>query len=73
MKPSISQPFFICGPCAIESRSFALETAEALKGIFADAGLPFLYKSSAFKVPSPCAAEASEPRRSGYGRDHGCA
>lgn len=28
---------------------------------------------SAFKVPSPCAAEASEPRRSGYGRDHGCA
>lgn len=29
--------------------------------------------TSAFKVPSPCAAEASEPRRSGYGRDHGCA
>jgi 2-dehydro-3-deoxyphosphooctonate aldolase (KDO 8-P synthase) len=38
--------FFICGPCAIESRSFALETAEALKAIFADAGVPFIYKSS---------------------------
>ncbi|MGZ3254603.1 MAG: 3-deoxy-8-phosphooctulonate synthase [Burkholderiaceae bacterium] len=38
--------FFICGPCAIESRSFALETAEELKGIFDKAGLPFVYKSS---------------------------
>lgn len=38
--------FFITGPCAIESRSFALETAEQLKGIFATVGLPFVYKSS---------------------------
>lgn len=38
--------FFICGPCAIESRSFALETAEELKMIFKKAGLPFIYKSS---------------------------
>jgi Domain of unknown function (DUF4062) len=30
-------------------------------------------QSSAFKVPSLCAAAASEPRRSGYGRDHACA
>jgi 2-dehydro-3-deoxyphosphooctonate aldolase (KDO 8-P synthase) len=37
---------FICGPCAIESRQFALETAEELKGIFATAGIPFTYKSS---------------------------
>jgi 2-dehydro-3-deoxyphosphooctonate aldolase (KDO 8-P synthase) len=37
---------FIIGPCAIESRSFALETAEELKGIFESAGLPFIYKSS---------------------------
>lgn len=37
---------FITGPCAIESRSFALETAEELKGIFGKAGLPFIYKSS---------------------------
>lgn len=38
--------FFICGPCVIESRSFALETAEQLKEIFAKAELPFIYKSS---------------------------
>lgn len=38
--------FFIAGPCAIESRSFALETAEELKSIFASVGLPFIYKSS---------------------------
>jgi 2-dehydro-3-deoxyphosphooctonate aldolase (KDO 8-P synthase) len=38
--------FFITGPCVIESRSFALETAAELKGIFASAGLPFIYKSS---------------------------
>jgi len=38
--------YFFCGPCVIESRSFALETAEELKKIFATAGLPFVYKSS---------------------------
>jgi 3-deoxy-manno-octulosonate cytidylyltransferase (CMP-KDO synthetase) len=38
--------FFITGPCAMESRSFALETAEELKAIFDSAGLPFIYKSS---------------------------
>jgi 2-dehydro-3-deoxyphosphooctonate aldolase (KDO 8-P synthase) len=36
----------ICGPCVIESRSFALETAEELKSIFDAAGIPFIYKSS---------------------------
>lgn len=41
-----SQLFFFSGPCAIESRSFALETAEELKGIFERAGLRFAYKSS---------------------------
>ena len=41
-----SNLFFITGPCVIESRSFALETAEELKGIFEAAGLPFIYKSS---------------------------
>jgi hypothetical protein len=30
---------FIAGPCAIESRQFALETAEELKGIFAAADI----------------------------------
>jgi len=38
--------FFFSGPCAIESRAFALETAHQLKEIFTDAGLPFAYKSS---------------------------
>lgn len=38
--------FFFCGPCAIESRAFALETAEQLKEIFQKAGVPFAYKSS---------------------------
>lgn len=41
------QPFFvIAGPCAIESRSFALETAEELAAIFKRARVPFIYKSS---------------------------
>ena len=38
--------FFIAGPCAMESRAHALEVSAALKEIFADAGIPFLYKSS---------------------------
>ncbi len=36
----------IAGPCVIESEKQALETAEQLKRIFADAGIPFIYKSS---------------------------
>ena len=38
--------FVIAGPCAIESRDFALETAEQLRDIFAAAGIGFIYKSS---------------------------
>jgi 2-dehydro-3-deoxyphosphooctonate aldolase (KDO 8-P synthase) len=38
--------FVIAGPCAIESRAFALETAAELKALFEAAGLPFIYKSS---------------------------
>ena len=37
---------FIAGPCAIESREFALDTAARLRDIFAELGLPFIYKSS---------------------------
>jgi 2-dehydro-3-deoxyphosphooctonate aldolase (KDO 8-P synthase) len=37
---------FIVGPCAIESRAFALETAHALTEMFARLGHPFVYKSS---------------------------
>lgn len=41
-----NQLFFIAGPCAIESRSFALETAEELKRIFESANLSLIYKAS---------------------------
>jgi 2-dehydro-3-deoxyphosphooctonate aldolase (KDO 8-P synthase) len=37
---------FICGPCAMESREHALETAEWLKGVFEKAGAGFIYKTS---------------------------
>ncbi len=36
----------IAGPCVIESEKHALESAEQLKRAFADAGIPFIYKSS---------------------------
>ena len=43
----IDRPFFlIAGPCVIESRELALETATELKAICADLGIPFIYKSS---------------------------
>ncbi|HET9699806.1 MAG TPA: 3-deoxy-8-phosphooctulonate synthase [Burkholderiales bacterium] len=38
--------FLIAGPCVIESREMALETAGKLKEICAGLGLPFIYKSS---------------------------
>lgn len=38
--------FVIAGPCAIESREFALETAEELRDIFGTAGIGLVYKSS---------------------------
>ncbi|MEO1169761.1 MAG: 3-deoxy-8-phosphooctulonate synthase [Pseudomonadota bacterium] len=38
--------FVLAGPCAIESRAFALETAEQLRDIFAEAGIGLVYKSS---------------------------
>ncbi|WP_052360342.1 3-deoxy-8-phosphooctulonate synthase [Solidesulfovibrio alcoholivorans] len=43
---NLNSIFFICGPCVIESRSFALETAEQLKNIFTSLSIPFIYKSS---------------------------
>ena len=38
--------FVIAGPCVIESRELALDTAAQLKEICAEVGLPFIYKSS---------------------------
>ncbi len=41
------QPFFlIAGPCVIESREMALETATTLRDMTAALGIPFIYKSS---------------------------
>ncbi len=43
----LDQPLFlIAGPCVIESRQLALDTAAELKEICAQVGLPFIYKSS---------------------------
>jgi len=43
----LDQPFFlIAGPCVIESRQMALDTAGSLKEITAALGIPFIYKSS---------------------------
>jgi 2-dehydro-3-deoxyphosphooctonate aldolase (KDO 8-P synthase) len=38
--------FVIAGPCVIESRQLALDTAAQLKEICAQVGIPFIYKSS---------------------------
>ncbi|MET0183086.1 MAG: 3-deoxy-8-phosphooctulonate synthase, partial [Caulobacterales bacterium] len=37
---------FICGPCQLESRGHALETAEFLRDVFRRAGAGFIYKTS---------------------------
>ncbi|MEM9056812.1 MAG: 3-deoxy-8-phosphooctulonate synthase, partial [Pseudomonadota bacterium] len=38
--------FLIAGPCAIESRELALDTAGGLRELCAELGVPFIYKSS---------------------------
>lgn len=46
-KVGLDQPLFlIAGPCVIESRQMALDTAGTLKEICADLGINFIYKSS---------------------------
>ncbi len=43
----LDQPLFlIAGPCVVESRTLALETAAELKEICVSVGLPLIYKSS---------------------------
>src|SRR5712664_2350275 len=43
----LDQPLFlIAGPCVVESRQMAIDTAESLKEITASLGIPFIYKSS---------------------------
>jgi len=38
--------FLIAGPCVVESRQMAIDTAESLKEITSALGIPFIYKSS---------------------------
>jgi len=46
-KPGLDQPLFlIAGPCVVESRDLALDTAGELKEICASLGVHFIYKSS---------------------------
>ncbi|BBP05028.1 2-dehydro-3-deoxyphosphooctonate aldolase [Sulfuriferula plumbiphila] len=43
----LDQPLFlIAGPCVVESRQMAMDSAGALKEICAELGVPFIYKSS---------------------------
>ena len=43
----LKQPFFlIAGPCVIESKQLALDTAGTLKEICQKLNIPFIYKSS---------------------------
>jgi 2-dehydro-3-deoxyphosphooctonate aldolase (KDO 8-P synthase) len=43
---SRSGPFILAGPCAIETREIALETAGVLAGLAAKLDIPLVYKSS---------------------------
>jgi len=46
-KVGLDQPMFlIAGPCVVESRQLAFDTAGELKEICASVGIPFIYKSS---------------------------
>jgi len=58
--------FLIAGPCVIESRQMALDTAGYLKEITAQLGVPFIYKSSFDK-----ANRSSGTSFRGLGRDTG--
>ncbi len=58
--------FVIAGPCVIESRQLALDTAGTLKEICAELGVPFIFKSSYDK-----AIRSSGASYSGLGRETG--
>ena len=58
--------FLIAGPCVIESREFAIETAGQLKEMAASVGVPFIYKSSYDK-----ANRSSTKTFRGFGLDEG--
>lgn len=63
----IDQPLFlIAGPCVIESRQLALDTAGMLKEITGKLDIPFVYKSSFDK-----ANRSSHQSFRGLGLDQG--
>ncbi|CAG4882715.1 2-dehydro-3-deoxyphosphooctonate aldolase [Georgfuchsia toluolica] len=65
----LDRPFFlIAGPCVIESRQLALDTAGQLKEICASLGIPFIYKSSYDK-----ANRSSSSSFRGFGMEQGLA
>jgi len=63
----LDRPFFlIAGPCVVESREMAVDTAGQLKEIAASLGVPFIYKSSYDK-----ANRSSSKSFRGLGMDKG--
>jgi len=58
--------FLIAGPCVIESKQMAIDTAGALKEIAASLGIPFIYKSSYDK-----ANRSSNNTFRGFGMEEG--
>ncbi|MDS1140985.1 3-deoxy-8-phosphooctulonate synthase [Pusillimonas sp. SM2304] len=63
----LAHPFFlIAGPCVIESRQMAFDTAGRLKEIAGKLGIPFIYKSSFDK-----ANRSSDQSYRGPGQDEG--
>ncbi len=58
--------FLIAGPCVIESREFAIETAGILKEMAVRVGIPFIYKSSYDK-----ANRSSTKTFRGFGMEEG--
>jgi 2-dehydro-3-deoxyphosphooctonate aldolase (KDO 8-P synthase) len=63
---ALDRPFFlIAGPCAIESRQLAVDTAGTLKEICAGLGVPFIYKSSFDKANRSSGASFRGPGMDG--------
>ena len=63
----LDRPFFlIAGPCVVESRQLQVDVAGELKGICADLGIPFIFKSSYDK-----ANRSSHTSYRGPGMDEG--
>jgi 2-dehydro-3-deoxyphosphooctonate aldolase (KDO 8-P synthase) len=58
--------FLIAGPCVVESRELAFETAGHLRALCAELGIPFIYKSSYDK-----ANRSSGKSFRGLGRERG--